>query len=333
MKKVIIKDVGPIAGEYQLDIGDLTIISGPNMSGKSTLARILYALVNATKREEDTYNKFKHELIHICNMGYPNNKNYNEEYAAGVLAPSNSDDSYIKSDYGDYQIQHGGFITPPENKKDLIRVYYAYLIDMFHLIELKKNSKTYDTNLFGLGNYLLLNKDDNKRNKKVCKKIQKLIGGKLYSDCYNIMFNKQLKDCLSYDVDPQYLSTGQLYLGLISYFLRRGVLSKDDFLILDSPDNFISYSWKKKFNEIVWYMVNDGINVVLVTNDADILKYQECMVKENKDYKNRIALNLLPSNNKHYKKWHDDDFDFDDKLAIIKRNSTKVFADYYIRAL
>ena len=75
-------------------------------------------------------------------------------------------------------------------------------------------------------------------------------------------------------------------------------------------------------------LAKGGVNVVIATHSADILKWLEVHVKKNPEDEGMIALNKFPANGDD-----SNEQDFNDKIAAIKQELTRPFADLYTAGL
>ena len=124
-------------------------------------------------------------------------------------------------------------------------------------------------------------------------------------------------------------ASGIVNFGILALLLERNVLSKGFVLFVDEPEAHLHPSWQIRFVEILFDLVEKGVNVIMATHSADILKYLEVRLKKESPNQTdkKIALNQFP-----FRKGSVND-DFDIKLASIKQELTKPFADLYLQGL
>ena len=123
-------------------------------------------------------------------------------------------------------------------------------------------------------------------------------------------------------------ATGVANLGILALLIEKKVLDKDSFLFIDEPEAHLHPAWQVVMAETLFELAKGGVNVVIATHSADILKWLEVHVKKNPDDESLIALNKFPANGSE-----DEEQDFSDKMAAIKQELTKPFADLYLEGL
>ncbi len=121
---------------------------------------------------------------------------------------------------------------------------------------------------------------------------------------------------------------GVVNIGMLAFLIERKVLDKDSFLFIDEPEAHLHPAWQVVMAEILFELAKKDVNVVIATHSADILKWLEVHIKKNPDDKGMIALNKFPANGHAT-----DEQDFSDKMAEIKQELTKPFADLYMAGL
>ena len=122
-------------------------------------------------------------------------------------------------------------------------------------------------------------------------------------------------------------AAGIVNLGILELLLERNILSKGFVLFVDEPEAHLHPSWQIRFVEILFDLVEKGVNVIMATHSADILKWLEVHVKKNPDDEQLVALNQFPSNGRQAGE------DFETRIAEIKQELTKPFSDLYLQGL
>ena len=151
-----------------------------------------------------------------------------------------------------------------------------------------------------------------------------VMGGKIMlSDEGNLLFNENGR---SFTLPVTAL--GVANLGMLALLIERKVLDKNTFLFIDEPEAHLHPAWQVIMAEALFALAEKGVHVVIATHSPDILKWLEVHAKKNPDAKELIALNKFPINSEE-----SDSQDFDDKMAAIKRELTKPFADLYAAGL
>ena len=116
-------------------------------------------------------------------------------------------------------------------------------------------------------------------------------------------------------------------LGILALLIERKVLDKGSFLFIDEPEAHLHTAWQVIMAETLFELSRQGVNVVIATHSADILKWLEVHVKNNPDDEQLVALNQFPVNGREVDK------DFETRIAEIKQELTKPFSDLYLQGL
>ena len=121
---------------------------------------------------------------------------------------------------------------------------------------------------------------------------------------------------------------GVANLGILALLIERKILDEDSILFIDEPEAHLHPAWQVVMAETLFDLAKGGVNVVIATHSADILKWLEVHVKKNPEDEGMIALNKFPANGDD-----SNEQDFNDKIAAIKQELTKPFADLYMKGL
>ena len=117
-------------------------------------------------------------------------------------------------------------------------------------------------------------------------------------------------------------------LGILALLIERKVLDKGSFIFIDEPEAHLHPAWQVVMAETLFELAKGGAHVVIATHSADILKWLEVHIKKNPDDEGMVALNKFPVNGDDI-----NDQDFGDKIAAIKQELTRPFADLYTAGL
>ena len=124
-------------------------------------------------------------------------------------------------------------------------------------------------------------------------------------------------------------ATGVANLGMLAFLIEKNLMDKNTFLFIDEPEAHLHTAWQVEMAEALFALAKAGVNVVIATHSAEILKWLEVHVKENPDDKKLIALNhfcvdgTVKSNGGN----------FQDKLDAIQEELANPFYDLYYRGL
>jgi len=120
---------------------------------------------------------------------------------------------------------------------------------------------------------------------------------------------------------------GVTNLGILALLIERKVIDKNSFVFIDEPEAHLHPAWQIAITEILFELSRQGVNIVIATHSADILKWLEVHIKKHPEDEKLVALNRFPANG------DDGNEDFSIKMAKIKEELTKPFADLYMAGL
>jgi len=121
---------------------------------------------------------------------------------------------------------------------------------------------------------------------------------------------------------------GVVNLGILALLIERKVIDKGAFLFIDEPEAHLHPSWQVTIAKTLFELAKGGVNVVIATHSADILKWLEVHVKNNPEDEPLVALNKFPIDKEEM-----EGQDFNDKIAAMKQELTRPFADLYVDGL
>ena len=119
----------------------------------------------------------------------------------------------------------------------------------------------------------------------------KVLGGKVVVGDTDMFFqsNKGAKYplCLA--------ATGIANLGVLALLIERNHLTEDSFLFIDEPEAHLHPAWQVEMADALFELSKKGINVVIATHSADIIKWVEVQMKKESEQKegaeNHFVLN------------------------------------------
>ena len=117
-------------------------------------------------------------------------------------------------------------------------------------------------------------------------------------------------------------------VGILALLIERKIIDKDAFVFIDEPEAHLHPAWQVVMAETLFELSRRGVNVVIATHSADILKWIEVHVKEKPEDKAFIALNDFTPQGVG-----DNEQDFEVKLASIKKSLTEPFSNLYLKSL
>ena len=121
---------------------------------------------------------------------------------------------------------------------------------------------------------------------------------------------------------------GVANLGILALLIERKVLDENSFIFIDEPEAHLHPAWQVVMAEALFDLAKGGVNVVLATHSADIMKWLEVHIKKNPEDEKLVALNKFPVNGDATNEQN-----FSDKIADIKQELIKPFADLYVDGL
>ena len=117
-------------------------------------------------------------------------------------------------------------------------------------------------------------------------------------------------------------------VGILALLIERKIIDKDAVVFIDEPEAHLHPAWQVVMAETLFELSRRGVNVVIATHSADILKWIEVHVKEQPEDKEFIALNDFTPQGVG-----DHERDFEVKLASIKKSLTEPFSNLYLKSL
>ena len=155
-------------------------------------------------------------------------------------------------------------------------------------------------------------------------KLKKVIGGKLtISETGELRFQENERS-----FSLHLTAMGVINLGMLALLIERKIIDEGTFLFIDEPEAHLHPSWQIKITRTLFELSRLGVNVVIATHSADILKFLEVEVKKNPESKEFIELNHFTSDG--VKNYGDD---FDSNLAKIKEELTDPYTKLYFAGL
>jgi len=121
---------------------------------------------------------------------------------------------------------------------------------------------------------------------------------------------------------------GVANLGVLALLIERKVLDQETFLFIDEPEAHLHPAWQVVMAETLFELAKGGAHVAIATHSADILKWLEVHIKKHPEDETLVALNKFPVNGCEV-----DDRDFECRVAAIKQELTRPFADLYVAGL
>lgn len=152
---------------------------------------------------------------------------------------------------------------------------------------------------------------------------KEILGGRIsISDVGDLIFQEN-----NHSFPLPLTAMGVTNLGILALLIERKVIDKNSFVFIDEPEAHLHPAWQIAITEILFELSRQGVNIVIATHSADILKWLEVHIKKHPEDEKLVTLNQFPAND------YDDEEDFSLKIAKIKEELTKPFADLYMAGL
>ena len=150
----------------------------------------------------------------------------------------------------------------------------------------------------------------------------KVIGGKIsISDDGDLWFVENGRN-FSLSVT----ALGVANLGVLALLIERKVLDEGTILFIDEPEAHLHPAWQVEMAETLFNLAERGVNIVIATHSADILKNIEVEAKKNPARKKMIALN-------HFSRdgvLDGGEQDFDARLTRMQEELAEPFVKLYL---
>ena len=123
-------------------------------------------------------------------------------------------------------------------------------------------------------------------------------------------------------------STGVINFGILALLMEHKVIDEGAFLFIEEPETNLHPSWQVEIARTLFELSRLGVNVVITTHSAEILKFIEVETGKNSESKELVKLNHFSSDGvNHYED------DFDSGLSKIQEELTDPYASLYLAGL
>ena len=89
---------------------------------------------------------------------------------------------------------------------------------------------------------------------------------------------------------------GVANLGMLALLIEKNLLDENSFLFIDEPEAHLHPAWQVEMAKALFALAEKGVNVVIATHSADILKWLEVCIKKNPKLGDIVALNHFRKN-------------------------------------
>ncbi|MCP3873058.1 MAG: AAA family ATPase [Desulfobacteraceae bacterium] len=337
-----VKNFGKIE-EAKIQVKNLTVLAGPNNSGKSFVSKALYSFfktMNTSKIRDEILSQQNTSQI----VGTSLKNELKGNFQVAKLKELSSKETIFS--LGDFaQINLSG-----EDVFFSIKIKPVPYLDIFqnlsHVIYLESpiylklksalgvhlslaHRHKYITGVpdyfYALTDLLTLQSMNEPEFIEVLHRIEKSIGGQLkLSNEGNFVFQD---DNGTYSVATTAL--GVANLGLLALLLEKNLLDSDSFLFIDEPEAHLHPQWQVVLIEVLYELAKAGVNIMIATHSLDMIKYLEVIRKKDELAESLIALNCLTIEGKTIQ----EEANFETKLNAIKQELSEPFYNLYLEAL
>lgn len=242
-------------------IEKITVIAGENSSGKSTIGKVLYSILENDKEDLETRLN-AHFFGTLLNL-------HKDSYG---LIDFNSDDFSTK-----IEIKNDIFKIDTSGKSNVKVVY----IDDPHILDIPKNVLKnligiYPEYRINLANTLFSNKDTNEN--EYVTAIADIVNGKLVikNEAFFLNLNGNL-------IDIKNVSSGMKTLLILERLIALGKIDKHTLLILDEPETHLHPDWQVFLAEFVTALAaKENVKILINTHSPYLLNAIEVFSNKNK---------------------------------------------------
>ena len=128
----------------------------------------------------------------------------------------------------------------------------------------------------------------------VTERIANVIGGKVVRDPFSHM---KFVEKGGRRVPLSATAMGVANLGVLALVIERKLLDPGAFLFIDEPESNLHPEWQVEMTEALWELARGGVNVVIATHSADILKRLDVYAEEERETaESMLAMNHFRRN-------------------------------------
>ncbi|MFK7780601.1 MAG: AAA family ATPase [Candidatus Gracilibacteria bacterium] len=277
--KLNINNIG-IIKKANVNISNITVIAGENDSGKSTVGKVLMAMIKAD-------NTARHKFISKQSLNFIRNRQkgfdrqvellFDNEISidGSIVLKSNNKDIYNVKIEDDKCISFSG-IDKKDTRLflDCTFIQTPLVWDLYNFFVSISTYRTeneiygYDVNieypyiLWDLYVKLIKKRRDCDDNQDIIDEIISIISGEFKK-------NKQGKfyyDKEGKDIPLQNIATGIKSFGIIQVLLQNCYLNEYRLLVLDEPEIHLYPKWQLKFAKIITILANSGVKIIVNTH-------------------------------------------------------------------
>jgi len=336
-----VKNFGKI-DTAKIQVKNLTVLAGPNNSGKSFISKALYSFFHAMNTANIREMPRQSNTPQLVETSLKNELKGNFQVAK--LKELSSKETVFT--FGDWvQISLLGEEVSLSTKMKSMPCFER-LQNLSHVIYLESpiylklksalgvhlslaHRHKYITGVpdyfYALTDLLTLQSINEPEFIEVLHKIEKSIGGQLkLSNEGHFVFQD---DNGTYSISTTAL--GVANLGLLALLLEKNLLDAGSFLFIDEPEAHLHPQWQIVLIEALYELAKAGVNIMIATHSLDMIKYLEVIWKKEAPAESLIALNCLTIEGKTIQ----EKADFETQLSAIKQELSEPFYNLYLESL
>ena len=119
-------------------------------------------------------------------------------------------------------------------------------------------------------------------------------------------------------------ATGIVQIGIIILLIEKKILDKDTVLVIDEPETNLHPSLQIEMIKLIIKLKEQGVQIIMATHSADIMKLLEIEIKKSPQIKESISLNQFGSAQNTTEQT------LEDKIKSIKTSLTEPYFDLYL---
>ena len=281
--QIILKNIG-IIKEAKIDFNGLSVIAGENDSGKSTVSKVLYALIKTIRYAGSVGDSQDKERVYIDKFN---------RYILKLFKNQISKDGaiffrYKGSDF-DIKIKNNrciSFAFPKNYKNDEPKIATPLFIDtpyIWNLLPSLKTMKNLDDIDFEIMEtlkdlYSALNIKLSDENKIKLSNITSLINGEFQEDeLGNFLFKKE-----NQNIEIINTAMGIKYFGIFQVLSDKNHFYNTQILFLDEPEVHLHPKWQLELAKLIVHLVAKGVKILVNSHSPYMIEaLQRYAQKEN----------------------------------------------------
>lgn len=274
-----------------IQLRPLTVIVGPNSSGKSLIAKSLYSIFHSMIQNSNSGSilqlQLKLKRAFLSNFQIQNLK----QLSSGSYC------AFDFSNLGSIELKEQSIATSLNRNSmpDFHHVVYLESPDCFKLnqtlrdIQHSSHSLCSDDFLNRVPKYFddlakLIESSvtvDNRKFLPIIELIERKINGSFNVVNGNITFTDHAQQDV--EIPLSMVSSGILNLGLIALLIKQNVLSNGSVLIIDAPESNLHPEWQHFMLDVLVELSKLGVMVVTTTHSLDMLYRFEYLISKEKE--------------------------------------------------